>query len=215
MENPNYYAIIPAEVRYAKIKANAKLLYWEITALANKTWECYASNRYFSELYSVSEKQVSVWIKELVDNWFIVSRVEVENGNKRFIAINQKVMTYPPKGVEGSTPKGVHNNTNKNNTNNNINKKEKITDFDIFKSKIDLDFYKELYHEQDMLLQAKSCFDYHIENSWWCKNAKTAFNNWINNSIRYWTIQKKPKELPKDNSHIPNIYDLSHLQCNI
>lgn len=42
MEQPNYYAIIPACVRYAKIKANAKLLYGEITALANKTGECYA-----------------------------------------------------------------------------------------------------------------------------------------------------------------------------
>ena len=31
-ETPNYYAIIPANVRYADLKPNAKLLYGEITA---------------------------------------------------------------------------------------------------------------------------------------------------------------------------------------
>lgn len=37
METPNYYAVIPAEIRYdKKLKANEKLLYGEITALANK-----------------------------------------------------------------------------------------------------------------------------------------------------------------------------------
>lgn len=121
-ENPSFYAVIPSDVRYSNIKANAKLLYWEITALANRTWECYASNKYFADLYSVSEKQVTVWVKELVDNWFIISRVERDNWNKRFISINQptnqKVYTYPPKGVEGYPPKGVHNNTYINNINN-------------------------------------------------------------------------------------------------
>jgi len=122
MDQPSFYAVIPANVRYAKIKANAKLLYGEITALANKTWECYASNAYFAELYWVSEKQITVWVKELCDNLFIQSRVEKENGNKRFIAIHQKVDTYPPKGVEGYPPKGVHINTVYNNTSNIVSK---------------------------------------------------------------------------------------------
>lgn len=123
MENPSYFAVIPADVRYAKMKPNAKLLYWEITALANKTGECFAGNGYFAQLYWVSEKQITVWIKELVNNWFIFSRVEKEQGNKRFIAINQKVCTYPPKGGYPYPPKGVHNNTRVNttfNTTNNI-----------------------------------------------------------------------------------------------
>ena len=94
-------------------------------------------------------------------------------------------------------------------------KKEKIADFELFKSKIDLSFYKEIYNEQDLIMEMKSCFDHHLEKSWWIVIATSAFNNRVKRSVKYWNIRTKPKELPKDNSHIKNIYDLSHLQCNI
>lgn len=99
MENPNYYAIIPANVRYSNIKPNAKLLYWEITALSNQNWYCYATNEYFAKLYNVSKKQVSLWVSELQKNWFITYELDKSNGyTKRFIALHQKVMTTTPKG---------------------------------------------------------------------------------------------------------------------
>ena len=60
MENKkNYYAIIPADVRYNKnLTPNAKLLYGELTALSNKEGYCWASNSYFAELYKVSNASV-------------------------------------------------------------------------------------------------------------------------------------------------------------
>jgi len=54
-ELPSYYAIIPATVRYEnRLKSAEKLLYSEITALANKNGYCFAQNKYFAELYNVT-----------------------------------------------------------------------------------------------------------------------------------------------------------------
>lgn len=72
MEKPNYYAILPANVRYDKrLSANAKLLYCEISALANVKGFCYASNNYFSELFSVDVRSVQKWLSNLKDNGYI------------------------------------------------------------------------------------------------------------------------------------------------
>lgn len=65
-ETPNYYAIIPAPVRYDKrVTPNAKILYSEITALCNEKGFCWASNNYFAELYEVTPQAISKWINIL------------------------------------------------------------------------------------------------------------------------------------------------------
>lgn len=62
----NYYAIIPASIRYNKeLKFAERLLYGEITALTNKEGYCFASNRYFADLYSVTPETISRWISHL------------------------------------------------------------------------------------------------------------------------------------------------------
>ena len=82
----NYYAIIPATVRYSKeLKANEKLLYGEITALSNRNGYCYAQNRYFADLYSVSIETVSRWLSNLQKCGFIHMEVK-RNENKEVIA---------------------------------------------------------------------------------------------------------------------------------
>ena len=68
---PSYYAIIPAEVRYSKLKPNAKLLYGEITALSSKEGYCFATNNYFAKLYNVTKNTISLWVSQLHKAGFI------------------------------------------------------------------------------------------------------------------------------------------------
>lgn len=49
MENPGFYAILPASVRYDnRLKAAEKIFYAEITALSDQSGYCYAGNSYFA-----------------------------------------------------------------------------------------------------------------------------------------------------------------------
>ena len=110
-EKPNYYAIIPANVRYSDLKPNAKLLYGEITALSNKHGYCFASN-----LYNVNKNTISSWITDLKNKGFIVVTIERDLRNvitKRCIGILKKMDTPIHEITE-------YNNTSINITSNNI-----------------------------------------------------------------------------------------------
>ena len=82
MEQPSYFAIIPADVRYSDISANAKLMYGEITALANKTGVCYATNLYFANLYDVSNLSITRWVGELRRAGFVDVEIIYKKGTK-------------------------------------------------------------------------------------------------------------------------------------
>ena len=112
-EQPNYYSIIPANVRYDEdLKANEKLLYGEITALANKNGYCWAENNYFAELYGVKKRTVSGWVSNLEDKGYIRTKLIYQNGSrqvsKRYIYINHPPIEEKSNrvGDESSTPYG-------------------------------------------------------------------------------------------------------------
>ena len=82
MSGSAYYAVIPATVRYdADLPANAKLLYGELTALANAEGYCWATNAHFTALYNVSDRTVSRWIEELIKKGYI-SREVIRNAKQ-------------------------------------------------------------------------------------------------------------------------------------
>lgn len=84
---PNYYAIIPANVRYDKdLSANAKLLYGEITSLCNEKGYCWATNQYFANLYEVSDRTIQNLIKQLSEKKYI--QIRIINNSKRLIYID-------------------------------------------------------------------------------------------------------------------------------
>lgn len=94
----NYYAIIPANVRYDEdLTPNAKLLYGEITALCNELGYCWASNAYFADLYKVSKVSVSNWINQLVEKGYIQSELQYKEGTKEIFKRYLTIVNTPIK----------------------------------------------------------------------------------------------------------------------
>lgn len=92
MGNPNYYSIIPANVRYDnRLTPNAKLLFAEITALTNMNGQCFSTNEYFATLYGVSKVSVSKWIKNLIDCGYLKSEITYKEGTKE---IDKRYLTF-------------------------------------------------------------------------------------------------------------------------
>ena len=94
-QEPAYYSIIPAPVRYDKrLTPNAKILYAEITSLTNKLGFCYANNRYFENLYQVSKQSINFWLKQLEQYGYIKRHIYRSKGSKeilnRYITIFEK-----------------------------------------------------------------------------------------------------------------------------
>lgn len=125
-DKPNYYAIIPADVRYDKdLPPMAKLLYGEITCLTQKNGFCWATNSYFAELYGISKDRISKLLNILKNKGYITVHVERNEKNevvKRYIKLNMTETTRPP--VENNETPQVKNNEPpqvKNNEENNIN----------------------------------------------------------------------------------------------
>ena len=91
--SPAYFAIIPANVRYhTALSPNAKLLYGEITALADQTGYCWASNKYLAERFLWGERTVSRLIAQMQELELItIEMVPVKNGRERRIFVGQTV----------------------------------------------------------------------------------------------------------------------------
>ncbi len=127
MEQKNYYAIIPANVRYdPNLKDKAKLLYGEITALCNERGYCWATNEYFAKLYGVSKVTISTLIKDLVENGYIKSQIIYKAGTKEILNRYLSIVKDPIKENLNTPIKEnlKDNNTSINITSNNMNERE-------------------------------------------------------------------------------------------
>lgn len=83
-EQPSFYSIIPATVRYDdSICPNAKLLYGEITALCNKQGFCWANNKYFADIYKTSIRTIQRWIEQLAKAGYIFVNYDYIEGTNR------------------------------------------------------------------------------------------------------------------------------------
>jgi|TARA_R100000479_G_scaffold116259_3_gene59154 DNA-binding MarR family transcriptional regulator len=137
MEKPNYYAVLTSEVRYDKrLTAFAKLMYAEVTALANKEGYCWANNSFFAKNYETTERTVQRALSSLEEYGYI--RKEITNHNterklyitmtKQSEGVDKTVSTSPDKKV-------IHNNTSSNNKKEYIYKRD-LEDFGKFWNKL-------------------------------------------------------------------------------
>lgn len=200
-EAPNYYAVIPADVRYDNdLKDKAKLLYGEITALSDKYGYCYASNRYFAELYSVSQTTISLLIKNLIDNGYIESEIEYKDGSKEILNRYLKIIKggYLRNLKEGYLKKVKGNNTSVNNTSIN---KENIKRKFIKPTIEEIELYCK---ERNNNINAKKFYEYYEVNNWKDKNGDQV-KNWKQRIIS-WEGRNNKTQL-KEDMELPEWFD--------
>lgn len=100
MENrtPAFYAVIPASVRYdTELRPNAKLLYGELSALATQEGYCWAKNKYFADLFGLSQKTISELLKQLAEHGHI--RIEVIRDPETQEVIQRRLWIAGPSGA--------------------------------------------------------------------------------------------------------------------
>jgi len=185
-EKPNYYAIIPAEVRYSKaLIPNAKLLYAEITALCNMNGKCTASTEYFCRLYEVSKVSVQKWLKNLEDNNHIRRVNKYKPHSKQ---IECRVITL----VNVPSKEKLLDNTNINITNTNLTDSNKKAFF----KKPTLDEVKNYCILRKNNIEAEAFIDFYESKGW--QIGKEIMKSW-KACVRTWESREKknPKTMSK------------------
>jgi|TARA_R110002167_G_scaffold25040_1_gene87410 hypothetical protein len=196
MEKPNYYAVIPANVRYSKeLTPNSKLLYAEITALCNMNGKCTASTQYFCKLYEVSRISIQKWLKILEDNNHI-KRVNIYKPHSKQIETRVITLVNTPckeKFTDNNNTK-VYTNTNITYSNNKRFKKPTILEV------------KKYCIERKNKIDAEAFIAFYESKNWYVGSNK--MSNW-KQAIITWEKRDK-KELPQTMSKIHQ-----HLQKNL
>lgn len=196
-ERPNYYAIIPANIRYdADLTANAKLLYGEITALCNEKGYCWATNEYFANLYGVSKTSISKWISSLIQKEYIFSKTIYKEGTKEILNRYLRIVKDPieeklNRGIEEKLKDYKDNNTIINNT---INNKE------IYKERFKkptLEEVKEYCEERNNGIDAETFINFYESKGWMVgknkmKDWKACIRTWEKSRNTKVVYQEKP-----------------------
>jgi len=199
-EKPNYYSIIPAEVRYDNtLKDKAKLLYGEITSLSNEQGYCYASNKYFADLYKVSTRTITYLIKELMDRGYIESILIYKDGTKEVTQRRLYLWKKTSIPIEENFYRGIEENIQDNNKdiNNKNNNKENI------KRKFEkpsIEEIQEYCKERNNGINANRFYDFYESKDWYV--GKNKMKDW-KACIRTW----EQRQTPTNKKVIPEWFD--------
>ena len=194
---PNYYAVIPADVRYSKkLTPNAKLLYAEITALCNMNGKCTASTQYFATLYNVSKTSIQNWLKILEDNKHIIRHNIFKEGTKEILSRHIKLVNSPAQN-------NFRDNTNINIINNNTTysnkgrfKKPDLLDIKNYclerKNNVDAEAFIDFYDSKDWKIgkNKMKCWKAAVR-TWERRENKRPTMSKLDAQINAWTDAKK------------------------
>jgi len=198
MTKPNYYAVIPADVRYnKKLSPNSKLLYAEITALCNMNGKCTASTEYFCRLYEVSRVSIQKWLKILEDNNYI-KRVNIYKPYSKQIEARVITLVNTPKKEKFT------DNTNINITNTNLtdsNKKalfkkptlDEVKNYCILrKNNIDPEAFIDFYESKNFMIGKNKMKDWKAAvRTWERREIKKSTMGKLHSQINAWQEAKK------------------------
>ena len=219
---PNYYAIIPAYVRYDnELPDKAKLLYGEISALANKTGECWASNKYFAELYSCSVRTITTLLTSLKEKDYIeinhIYRINSKEIEKRIIKLKKEVWKNISIGMEKNFHRGMEenfqggmeknfqdNNTSINNTSINNIEGGKIKNFTDTKRFIipTLEEVQAYCTERNNKVDAEQFIDFYSSKGWYV--GKNKMKDW-KSAVRTWERRNSTKVVPPPKNYAEDI----------
>ena len=106
---PGYTALLPPAVRYDKdLGATSKLLYAEISAMADVTGFCWATNRYLGALMGLTKRSVQMLLTELEDRGYIMIETLRNEKNevteRRLYITDAGLMRLPPVTKNTSPP---------------------------------------------------------------------------------------------------------------
>lgn len=184
-EQPNYYAILTANVRYDdELCASEKLLYAEITALSNKEGYCWSTNNYFAKLYRVDVCTVSRWVNKLVKKGYLISQIIRDENTKQILErrlyiadpstlnINRGIDEKINRGIDKKVKRGIDkkvkdNSTRVNTTSNNIYSTEKnFLKNEERKKPPTLNEIESFIAEKKLSINAKDFYDHYCNNEW-------------------------------------------------
>jgi len=196
MIKPNYYAVIPADVRYnKKLSPNSKLLYAEITALCNMNGKCTASTEYFCRLYEVSRVSIQKWLKILEDNNYI-KRVNIYRKYSKQIEARVITLVNTPK-KEKFTDNTTINNTNLTDSNKKaLFKKptlDEVKNYCILrKNNIDPEAFIDFYESKNFMIGKNKMKDWKAAvRTWERREIKKSTMGKLHSQINAWQEAKK------------------------
>lgn len=198
--NANYYAVIPGNVRYDKtLTPNAKLLYGEITALCNERGYCWATNSYFSELYSVSKTSISKWINQLVKKGYISSEVKYKEGSKEIESRYLRIVQNP---IEEKLNTPIEEKLKENNTSIN-NTKDSIYSIYDFWNDLKITQHRKLTQKMKSHINAR-LEEYSVDE---IKESMTNYKKILESDEYFWTHKWTLQEFMRPNSIIKFVTD--------